>query len=332
MKSAPQHLTILSSIGEPPNLEMYELVSLALLSAPTIEILMSSNHAAHFGGVGSSLIWCWCRIPDAMPANNQNLTGTAMNNIEQTTDNIWQSMQKGNPAAESLRKTLTLADAYQVQLKLLARWQSAGKKLAGWKIGMGSAAVRARMGLSEPFAGYLLDAGHFQSGHRFDYDSMPRTIVESEMCFTVGQRLSGPGVTREQVLAALGAISPGFEIAYTGTILADMALGIADGAGQLAFVTGDAVTPYPRNLDVGGVSVETRKNGEVVDRAVNRDVNDDPLECIAWLANHLARYGLALEEGHRIITGSVTKPVAAAKGDRFEAIFAGIGTVTASFM
>jgi 2-keto-4-pentenoate hydratase len=254
-----------------------------------------------------------------------------MNNLEQTTDSIWQSMQKGEPAAPSLRKTLTLADAYQVQLKLLGRWQSAGRKLAGWKIGMGSAAVRARMGLAEPFAGYLLDAGHFQSGHKFNLDSMLRPIVESEMCFTIGKRLSGPAVTRGQVLDALGAISPGFEIAYTGSILADMALGIADGAGQLAFVTGNPVAPYPRELDVGGVSVETRKNGELLDRAINRDVNDDPLECIAWLANHLGKYGLALEEGHRIITGSVTKPVPAAKGDRFEATFAGIGTVSASF-
>ena len=56
-----------------------------------------------------------------------------------------------------------------------------------------------------------------------------------------------------------------------------------------------------------------RKNGEVVDRAVNREVNDDPLECIAWLANHLAKYGLALEAGQRIITGSVTKPLQSQK-------------------
>jgi 2-keto-4-pentenoate hydratase len=69
-----------------------------------------------------------------------------------------------------------------------------------------------------------------------------------------------------------------------------------------------------------------------VDRAVNREVNDDPIDCIAWLANHLAKYSLALEEGERIITGSVTKPTAIAKGDHWEANFAGIGTVSASFV
>jgi 2-keto-4-pentenoate hydratase len=152
------------------------------------------------------------------------------------------------------------------------------------------------------------------------------------MCFTIGSRIAGPGATRERVLDAIGAVAPAFEIAYTGTMMADMALGIADGAGQLAFVTGAAIVPYPRGLDLGGVSVELHKNGESVERAVNREVNDDPLDCIAWLANHLATYSIALEQGQRVITGSVTKPVSVAKGDSFEAIFAGIGTVSVSFV
>jgi 2-keto-4-pentenoate hydratase len=255
-----------------------------------------------------------------------------MTTTEQATDSIWQSMRKGQHAAESLRKTLTLADAYQAQVNLLRRWQSEGKKLAGWKIGLSGAAARTRFGLAEPFTGYLLDSGHFESGHSFAYDSLPRPIIESELCFTIGKRLSGPGVAREQVLSALGAIAPAFEIAYTGSIMADMALGIADGAGQLAFVTGNALTPYPCDLDLGGISVELCKNSDTADKAVNRDVNDDPLQCIAWLANHLAKYGIALEEGERIITGSVTKPGPIAKGDHFEAIFAGVGTVSASFV
>ncbi len=255
-----------------------------------------------------------------------------MNTIEQATETIWQSMINGQPAAEALRKTLSIADAYQVQVNLLRRWQAEGKKLAGWKIGMSGAAVRARMGLSEPFTGYLLDSGHFDSGHAFAYDTLPRAIIESELCFTIGKRLSGPGVNRQQVLSAMGAIAPAFEIAFTGSMMADLALGIADGAGQLAFVTANPLTPYPRELDLGGISVELRRNGERVDRAINRDVNDDPLECIAWLANHLAKYGLALEEGERVITGSISKPAPIAKGDHFEATFTGIGHVSVSFI
>ncbi len=255
-----------------------------------------------------------------------------MDTIEQATETIWQSMRKGQPAPEALRKKLTIADCYHVQVNLLRRWLSEGKKLAGWKIGMSGAAVRARMGLTEPFTGYLLDSGHFDSGHAFAFDTLPRAIIESELCFTIGARLSGPGVNRPQVLSAIEAVAPAFEIAFTASMMADMALGIADGAGQLAFVTGNPLTPYPRGLELGAVAVELRRNGAAMDRAVNREVNDDPLECIAWLANHLSKYGLALEPGERVITGSITKPAPIAKGDHFEAIFAGIGHVSASFV
>jgi hypothetical protein len=73
-----------------------------------------------------------------------------MANLDETTASLWQSMQRGEPAATALRKTLNLGDAYRVQLNLLARWQAAGKKLAGWKIGLSGASARKRMGLSDP--------------------------------------------------------------------------------------------------------------------------------------------------------------------------------------
>ena len=168
-----------------------------------------------------------------------------MANLEQTTASIWQTMQKAEPAAATLRKSLTLDDAYQVQLSLLARWQAAGKSLPA-----GKSACLARRRASgwvcrSHSPGTCSTSGHFESGHSFDYESIPRPILESELCFTIGKRIGGPGVTREQVLGAIGAIAPAFEIAFTGTIMADMPLGIADSAGQLAFVTGKALTPVP---------------------------------------------------------------------------------------
>jgi 2-keto-4-pentenoate hydratase len=122
---------------------------------------------------------------------NRGIEGITMSDIEAAAESIWQSMHRGEDAPETLRKVLTLDDAYRVQVNLLTRWHAAGKKVAGWKIGMSGAAVRKRMGLAEPFTGYLLDSGHFPSGHRFDYESLPRPIIESELCFTMARRISG---------------------------------------------------------------------------------------------------------------------------------------------
>ena len=140
-------------------------------------------------------------------------------------------------------------------------------------------------------------------------------------------------MTREQVLSTVAAVAPAFEVVEMRTdMAADMPLGVADDVAQWGFVTGTAVAPYPPNLDLGQVSAEMRRNGEVVAQVRGQEVIDNQLDSIAWLANHLAAYGLALEEGQRIMSGSFTKPTPIAKGDRWETRFSTVGTVSAAFV
>lgn len=254
-------------------------------------------------------------------------------NIQETTETLWQSAKHWSSPAVTLQKTLTLADAYRVQLDILARWQAAGEKLGGWKIGASAEGARKALGLQAPISGYLLASRHFSSGHTFTHAALGRPIIESELCFTIGQRLRGPGVTREQVLAAVSAVLPAFEVVDMRLDMrADMPLGIADDVAQWGYVTGAALSPYPKDLDLGQVRVEMQKNGEVVEHVTGKDAIDNQLDSIAWLANHLAEYGLALEPGQRIMSGSFTKPMPIAKGDRWESAFSGIGSVSATFI
>jgi len=253
-------------------------------------------------------------------------------NIQEATDVLWQSAKQWSSPAAALQKTLTLADAYRVQLGILTRWQEAGEKLGGWKIGLSAEGARKMFGLQAPISAYLLESRHFSSGHAFTLAALGRPIIESELCFTVGQRLSGPGVTREKVLTAISAVAPAFEVVDMRTDMrADMPLGVADGVAQWGYVTGTAITPYPKDLDLGQVQVEMKKNGVVVEQVTGREVIDNQLDSIAWLANHLAEYGLALEPGQRIMSGSFTKPTPIAKGDRWESSFSRVGNVSATF-
>lgn len=254
-------------------------------------------------------------------------------NIQEATETLWQSAKQWSSPATTLQKTLTLADAYQVQLGILSRWQEAGEKLGGWKIGLSAEGARKMFGLQAPISAYLLASRHFSSGHTFTHAALGRPIIESELCFTIGQRLRGPGVTRAQVLAAVSAVAPAFEVVDLRVDMrADMPLGVADGVAQWGYVTGTAVTPYPQDLDLGQIRVEMRRNGEVVEQVTGKDVIDNQLDSITWLANHLAEYGLALEPGQRIMSGSFTKPTPIAKGDRWESSFSGVGNVSATFM
>lgn len=253
--------------------------------------------------------------------------------VNEATEILWQARQKRIPYPEALQKTLTLEDAYRVQLAILARWVAVGEKHAGWKIGLTADAARHMFGLKTPVSGYLLASRHFPNNHTFQRATIGKAIIESELCITLGARLSGPGVTRAQVLAAVSAVAPAFEIAeMRSDMVADLPLGVADDVAQWGYVTGAAISPYPKDLDLGELTAEMRKNGEVVQQVRGRDVIDDQLQSIAWLANHLAEYGMALEAGQCIMTGSCTRPTPIAKGDRWETHFSSVGTVSATFI
>lgn len=167
--------------------------------------------------------------------------------IEDAVDLLWHSTRQGAPPPTALQKALTLAEAYRVQLGVLARRQAAGEKLAGWKIGLSADGARKMFGLSSPISAYLLASRHFPSGHSFSYTAIGRPIIESELCFTLGKRLAGPGVTRAHVLPAVSAVAPAFEVVDMRVDMAtDMPLGVADGVAQWGYVTGTAISPYLR--------------------------------------------------------------------------------------
>jgi 2-keto-4-pentenoate hydratase len=108
-------------------------------------------------------------------------------------------------------------------------------------------------------------------------------------------------------------------------------LGVADNIAQWGFVTGDAVVPYPKELDLANMTVEIKKNGAVEAQVRGGDTLDDQLDSIAWLANQLAKYGRAVEAGHHIMSGAFVKPLPLTKGDRWETHFSSVGTISASF-
>ena len=253
-------------------------------------------------------------------------------NINEAVETLWQTIQSGQYPPPGLEKALTFADAYKIQLAILERHMTAGEQLAGWKVGLSSDATRQMFGLDAPISAYLLTSHRFQSGGSFNCADFRKPIIESELCIMMGQRLRGPGVTREQALAAVAGAAPALELVDMRlNIGADLPLGVADGVAQWGFVTGPEVTPYPAALDLGAMTAETKRNGEVVASVQGKEAIDDQIQTIAWLANHLAQFDLALEVGQCIMTGSMTKPTPIEKGDTWETTFSSFGTVSATF-
>ena len=229
--------------------------------------------------------------------------------------------------------SLTIDDAYAISLGFLQRRTADGERVVGKKIGVTSRAVQDMLGVHQPDFGFLTDWMHVEGDIDVDAKALIAPRAEAEIAFILKDRLSGPGVTPADVIAATEAIAPCFEI--VDSRIRDWKISIvdtvADNASCGVFVLGEARAD-PRAHDLPNLHVAVTKNGAPLSEGYGHAVQGDPAMAVAWLANTLGAYGVTLEAGDVILSGSVVPLEPAAKGDRFEMTLHGIGTCTANFI
>lgn len=251
--------------------------------------------------------------------------------IEHAADTLWAGIRRGEHMPADWFGRLSLAEGYAVNLAILRRRIADGDAQAGWKVGLTADAMRAQWGIPEPCFGVLLRSGHRASGHRFVFDDLIAPGIENELCVTIGETLRGPGLGAADAARAVASIAPALEIVEVrGDFSRDLPLAMADNAQQKAFVTGGE-TRFDAAVALERATVTVSFGEAVRDRASGAEVMGSPLNSIAWLANKLAEFDLALEAGMRVMSGSFTKQYRVARGDAVRAAFEPYGEVRADF-
>ncbi|MBP2638327.1 MAG: tesE [Firmicutes bacterium] len=228
---------------------------------------------------------------------------------------------------------LTNEEAYQIQLAGMNMRIADGHILVGKKIGLTSKAMQAAMGVYEPDYGYITDRMMVLEGEPISLGNVIAPKVEAEIAFVLKEGLIGPSVTLPQVLKATAGIMPAFEIIDTRMKDWNIKIqdSIADAASIGRIVLSGALVPV-ENLDLRYMGLVLEKNGEVVATAAGAAVLGHPANAVVWLANKLAQYGIALNAGEIIMSGSLTAACPVAAGDNMRATFDGLGTVGVRFV
>lgn len=229
---------------------------------------------------------------------------------------------------------LTIDDAYAISLGTLRCREADGERVIGKKIGVTSKAVQDMLGVHQPDFGFLTDRMLVRDGV-VDIAAMgliqPR--AEAEIAFILRDPLDGPGVTDADVLAATESIAPCFEI--VDSRIADWKIGIvdtiADNASCGVFALGEERVD-PRGLDLPGLHVKVTKNGVSLSEGYGSAVQGSPLTAVAWLANTLGAYGITLDAGDIILSGSLVPLEPARPGDLFAMDLAGVGRCDIRFV
>lgn len=232
---------------------------------------------------------------------------------------------------------LAIDDAYAISLAFLRQRLAQGERVVGKKIGVTSKAVQDMLGVHQPDFGFLTDWMQVEGDIDVDAKSLIAPRAEAEIAFILRDALSGPGVTARDVVNATASIAPCFEI--VDSRIADWNIGIvdtvADNASCGVFVLGEARLD-PRDHDLPGLHVAVTKNGAPLSEGFGHAVQGDPAQAVAWLANTLGSYGVTLDAGDIILSGSLVPLAPAEKGDRFEMVLSDgdrrLGGCTARFV
>ena len=221
-----------------------------------------------------------------------------------------------------------LDEALDIQLCVLRRFETAGEHLGGWKVGLTSGKARDRMGKDVRPFGYVLRSRIFQSGTTLPVSSIMQCHIEPELCLIVGSTLYGEGINREQAKAAVRAVAPAFEINEV-RVRPDQGPTplVADGLAQWGIVVGPEA---PVQDGLVNTTVTFSCNGQVVETKTPGTTMDDPYLSLSRLCRRLHTFGLGLEPGQPVITGSFCHHAVTQAGS-YSADFSSVGTVSVEF-
>lgn len=232
----------------------------------------------------------------------------------------------------TINTDMTVEDAYAIQLENIEKRKDAGEKIIGMKVGLTSKGMQRLLGVNEPDYGHLTDKMLLLEGNICKRDELLQPKIEGELAFCLRNRLMGPGVTIADVYNATAYVVPAIEI--VDSRIKDWKIKlvdtIADNGSSARLVVGSRMTPI-ENVDMRLIGMMLEKNGEMVSTGTGAEVWGNPAAAVAWLANKLSEFGIALEEGNIVLAGAVTAAEKAEKGDFFTVSFQGLGSVSVKF-
>lgn len=227
---------------------------------------------------------------------------------------------------------ITLADAYRIQSRMIARRLQAGETIVGKKIGVTSKPVQDFLGVFQPDFGQLTSGMIYQEGDTINLDHLIQPKAEAELAFVLKEDLNGPGVTAMDVIRATDYVVPCFEI--VDSRITDWKIKIqdtvADNASCGVFVLGKTKGD-PRKLDITLAGMVLEKNGEVFSTGCGASVQGSPANAVAWLANTLGALGIPFKAGEIILSGSQSALVPVTGGDELVCTVGGLGSCQVKF-
>jgi 2-keto-4-pentenoate hydratase len=228
---------------------------------------------------------------------------------------------------------LEIDDAYRIQLALVGQRCARGEQIVGRKVAFTSRGTMSQFGVQESAFGTILSGGVFTDGEIIPVSRFPGVGAEAEIAFVLAEEIKGPGITIAKVLQATKGVVPAMEIINLCICRTPWSPPevIATNAVHGGIVLGGQITPLDGlNLRYEGMVAEV--DGEAVGSGAGVEVLGHPAAAVAWLANKLGEFELALRPGDIVLSGSIIRMLEVKAGQTVKVTFSRIGSVGARFV
>lgn len=208
----------------------------------------------------------------------------------------WRDYQRGTPgtAFADPEISLTVEEAYNVQIEFAGLRCAAGDAIAGYKVGCIGLGVVEQFGMSGPIHARLFCSEIRSSGEALRYSSYANPAIEGEMALRIGVDGS--------ITAAFPVIElHQFVFRASRKTLAELVANNGINAGAV----------IPRHLETRSLedwanahTLSVKINGATVDAGSLWAMAGGAAEAVDWLRGDLDRFGEALKPGDLVLAGT----------------------------
>jgi len=227
----------------------------------------------------------------------------------------------------------SMETAYYIQMVLAQEVTKTEGPVTGYKVAYASKAAQKQFGMEEPARGPLYLSQRLPNGSTLSRSLFNEIMLETEVAFTIGKRIDKPIKDVEELREYVCWVHPAFDagnfpytVEQAKPTPSDM---VAIGTGAHVFVIGPAMSPD--KLDLSQIDLALARNDETIRKSPARDVLGNPWNSLLWCVNHLHKFGLALEPGMVVLTGTAA-PAYRVKGEAIKGHYVGdcgpLGKVT----
>jgi 2-keto-4-pentenoate hydratase len=223
--------------------------------------------------------------------------------------------------------------AYYIQNSLAQEVAKIEGPVTGYKVAYASKAAQKQFGMKEPARGPFYLSQRLPNGSKLSCEVFKEIMLETEVAFTIGKKIDKPLQNVTALKPYVKWVHPAFDAGNFPYVVdpakpapSDM---VAIGTGAHVFVIGPAMNPS--TVDLSRIDLSLARNNETIRTSPARDVLGNPWNSLLWCVNHLHKYGLSLEPGMVVLTGTAA-PAYKVTGEEIKGHYVGdcglLGKVT----